>query len=57
MALNEVLTEIDTGLDAAMERLFALLRIRSISTDPAYKAETRNAAEWLAKSGGQNDGK
>lgn len=49
MALNEVLTEIDTGLDAAMERLFALLRIRSISTDPAYKAETRNAAEWLVK--------
>ncbi|MBD3803739.1 hypothetical protein BMI90_16095 [Thioclava sp. L04-15] len=49
MALNEVLTEIDTGLDAAMERLFALLRIRSISTDPAYKAETRDAAEWLVK--------
>ncbi|OOY11426.1 hypothetical protein BMG00_17090 [Thioclava marina] len=49
MALNEVLTEIDTGLDAAMERLFALLRIRSISTDPAYMAETRDAAEWLVK--------
>ncbi|KEO51971.1 dipeptidase [Thioclava pacifica] len=49
MALNEVLTEIDTGLDAAMERLFELLKIRSISTDPAYKSETREAAEWLVK--------
>ncbi|KFE33301.1 dipeptidase [Thioclava atlantica] len=49
MALNEVLTEIDNGLDNAIDRLFELLRIRSISTDPAYKAETHEAAEWLVK--------
>ncbi|OWY06353.1 dipeptidase [Thioclava sp. IC9] len=49
MALNEVLTEIDNGLDAAMERLFELLKIRSISTDPAYREETHEAAEWLVK--------
>lgn len=49
MALNEILAEIDSGLDPAMERLFELLRIRSISTDPACKAETHKAAQWLVK--------
>ena len=48
MALDPVLTMIDRGLDQSIERLFALLRIPSISTDPAYRGECRKAADWLA---------
>ena len=46
--LDAVLAEVDAGLDAALERLFATLRLRSISTDPAFAAETRACAEWHA---------
>jgi acetylornithine deacetylase/succinyl-diaminopimelate desuccinylase-like protein len=49
MAVDPVLSIIDRDLDQSLERLFALLRIPSISTDPAYRAECRNAAEWLAQ--------
>ena len=37
--IDDVLSNIDTNVDAALERLFTVLRIRSISTDPAYAAE------------------
>ena len=47
MSLDAVLTHIDNDLDNALERLFALLRIPSISTDPAYKGDCLSAAEWL----------
>lgn len=47
MALNDVLDRIDAELDTATERLMELLRIQSISTDPAYKAECDQAADWL----------
>ncbi len=47
-AIAPVLDHIDRHLDESLERLFALLRIQSISTDPAYSAECRKAAEWLA---------
>jgi len=46
-ALSSVLDRIDSELDASLERLFGLLRIESISTDPAYAAQCRKAAEWL----------
>jgi acetylornithine deacetylase/succinyl-diaminopimelate desuccinylase-like protein len=45
--LPQVLAKIDADLDASLERLFAWLRIPSISTDPAYKVACRSAAEWL----------
>ncbi|MFW8592703.1 M20/M25/M40 family metallo-hydrolase [Cribrihabitans neustonicus] len=47
MALNDVLDRIDADLTAATERLMEFLRIPSISTDPAYKAECDRAAGWL----------
>ncbi len=47
MTLDTVLDRIDSDLDAALERLKALLRIPSISTDPAYKEACRQAADWL----------
>lgn len=47
-ALPAVLERIDRDLDASLERLFGLLRIQSISTDPAYAAQCRAAAEHVA---------
>ena len=44
--LDAVLKELDRSQEAGLERLFELLRIDSISTDPAYKASCRTAAEW-----------
>jgi len=43
--LEAVLTNIETNLDAAYERRFALLRIRSISTDrPTQKNVAHSSA-------------
>ncbi len=47
MSLDAVLARIDADQPAALERLFALLRIPSISTDPAYKPDCAAAADWL----------
>jgi len=46
--LGAVLTRIDQDFDQSVERLFALLRIASVSTDPAYKEQCRAAAEHVA---------
>lgn len=46
-ALNPVLDRLDNNLDQSLERLFDLLKIKSISTDPAFSADCRKAAEWL----------
>jgi acetylornithine deacetylase/succinyl-diaminopimelate desuccinylase-like protein len=46
--LDAVLDRIDRDLDKSLERLFALLRIPSVSTDPAYRAQCRAAAEHVA---------
>lgn len=42
-----VLRRVDDGVPAALERLFELLRIDSVSTDPAYAESCRKAADWL----------
>jgi acetylornithine deacetylase/succinyl-diaminopimelate desuccinylase-like protein len=49
MALDAVLAAIDRNMDRSLERLFALLRIPSVSTDPAFAADCRRAADWLAQ--------
>jgi acetylornithine deacetylase/succinyl-diaminopimelate desuccinylase-like protein len=46
--LDAVLSRIDQDIGGSIERLFALLRIQSVSTDPAYKAQCRAAAEHVA---------
>lgn len=46
--VSKVLERLDRNFEAGLERLFALLRIESISTDPAYKGECRKAADWCA---------
>lgn len=44
---QQILDHLDADREAALERLFTLLRIESISTDPAYKTNCRDAADWL----------
>ena len=51
--LSAVLDRADSNLPASLERLFELVRIKSISTDPAYRDECRRAAEWLVKALGE----
>ncbi len=47
--LQKVLERIDADFDNSLERLFALLRIKSISADPAFAGECKAAADHLAK--------
>ena len=46
--LAQVLKQLDATQDQALERLFELIRIPSVSTDPEYKSHCRKAAEWCA---------
>ena len=47
--LDSVLSALDSNLDTSLERLFELLRIESISTDPAFAPQCKRAADWLVK--------
>ncbi|NEX44855.1 M20/M25/M40 family metallo-hydrolase [Pseudotabrizicola algicola] len=49
MSLDKVLAKIDADLDQSVNRLLDLLRIPSISTDPAYKSDCARAADWLVE--------
>lgn len=44
-----VLDRADKNLPLSLKRLFELVRVKSISTDPAYAGECRRAAEWLVR--------
>ncbi len=46
--LDKALAALDADHQGALDRLFELLRIRSISTDPAFAGDCVAAAEWLA---------
>ncbi|ASJ74842.1 M20/M25/M40 family metallo-hydrolase [Granulosicoccus antarcticus] len=47
--VERVLQQVDDELPKALERLFELLSIDSISTDPAYKDSCVKAADWLVE--------
>ncbi len=44
--MEQILKHIDAHLDASLQRLFSLLRIPSISAQPAHAGDCRKAAEW-----------
>jgi acetylornithine deacetylase/succinyl-diaminopimelate desuccinylase-like protein len=46
--IDAVLAHVDRTIDQSLGRLFDLIRIPSISTDPAYGDHCRRAAEWLS---------
>ena len=46
-ALEKALARADSSLNQSIEQLFELLRIRSISTDPAHAPDCRRAGQWL----------
>ena len=46
--LADVLAYVDAHIDESLERLFRLIEIESISTDPAYAGRCLEAADWLA---------
>src|SRR5260370_29783291 len=46
--LQPVLDRIEADFDNSLERLFALLRIKSISADPAFAGDCRKADDHLA---------
>ncbi|PNG26865.1 M20/M25/M40 family metallo-hydrolase [Methylocella silvestris] len=47
-ALETVLDRIDANLDAALARLFKLVAIKSVSTDPAFAGDCVAAAQFLS---------
>jgi acetylornithine deacetylase/succinyl-diaminopimelate desuccinylase-like protein len=47
--LSKVLKTLDQSHNQALDRLFDLLRIPSVSTDPAFAPQCREAAEWCAR--------
>ena len=46
-AIEPVLDRLDADFGGALDRLFDLLRIPSISTDPEYAGDCAKAADWL----------
>ncbi|MBX9591645.1 MAG: M20/M25/M40 family metallo-hydrolase [Hyphomonadaceae bacterium] len=47
--MPKVLKTLDETHEQAQERLFELIRIPSVSTDPTYKAQCQVAAEWCVR--------
>ena len=45
--LDSVLDRVDANFDASLDRLGEILRIPSVSTDPAHDGDVRAAADWF----------
>lgn len=50
LPIAKVLEHVDKTLDASVERLFDILRIPSVSTDPAFAEHVQRGAQWMADS-------
>jgi acetylornithine deacetylase/succinyl-diaminopimelate desuccinylase-like protein len=48
-AVSPILAFADEHLEVSLARLFDFVRIPSISTDPAYKADCQRAADWIVR--------
>jgi acetylornithine deacetylase/succinyl-diaminopimelate desuccinylase-like protein len=48
VSTDDILAHVDATIDERLARLFDLIRIPSVSTDPNHAADCRKAAEWLA---------
>ncbi|GBQ20006.1 hypothetical protein AA0472_0004 [Acetobacter estunensis NRIC 0472] len=48
-ATHKALEQVDSNINDSLERLFAFLRIPSISTQAAHAQDCRAAADWLVK--------
>lgn len=48
LPIAQALARIDADLDQSLGRVFEILAIPSISTDPAHKADCLRAAQWCA---------
>jgi acetylornithine deacetylase/succinyl-diaminopimelate desuccinylase-like protein len=46
--INDVLDVVDKEIQASIDRLGEIIRIPSISTDPAHAADCRKAGQWTA---------
>ena len=44
--MEKILAHIDANIDASLDRLFELLRIPSISAQPAHREDCLKAANW-----------
>ena len=44
--MEKILAHIDANIETSLERLFTLLRIPSISAQPAHREDCLNAANW-----------
>ncbi|WP_428395706.1 dipeptidase [Lichenicoccus sp.] len=49
LTISQTLAHVDATIEPSLERLFDLLRIPSISTQPAHAPDCRRAAEWLCR--------
>ena len=47
-SLEPVLTHLESNLEAYLNELIGFVRIPSVSTDPAFKADVARAAQWVA---------
>ncbi|MGQ0456493.1 MAG: dipeptidase [Hyphomicrobium sp.] len=47
--LDSILATLEREKPQSLKRLFELLRIPSVSTDPAHKSDCRRAADWCAR--------
>lgn len=47
--IDAVLALVDADIDKSLARLFDLIRIPSISTDPGYRDQCKAAADWLSR--------